>query len=308
MRTRRTAGEIARSLGKEGLRFRTFSVESEGDWSSEDADWNYKDVPHLNHVHSQASTVPAAIGDEFIATINMQKIAGISMPIALANYVASDGSQVYFTTLLCFVLVVETQIGANETSDKGRTRVETTYHIGGPPIAMLAFPLLRRILTANYKVLMSEDLPMREQRGTLRRAGFKFKSDGRPRTFDETVDLTVTNVVPPPLDQSKEVTVDLALLAVEGSTFTVGEGPQGLRFVRGSGQEMMIFQRHCDHEGACLDAAAVAGSCLICPWHAKRVKPLAIVMLDAAEPQRLQIGHDYGIFVEKERCTITGIS
>ena len=309
MNTRRTAPELVRSAGRYGLRFKSFTLVSEGNWTSEDADWNYKDVPHLNLVHSQADAIGVAIEDDIIATLNFQRIARIPMPIALANYVASDGSQVYYTTLLCFVLVVETRISEHPQSENGlgRAKVETTYHVGGPPVAIWLFPLLRRVLTANYRVLMSEDLPMREQRGRLRNAGYRFASDGRPRTFSETTDLTIANVIPPSPHEAKSVTVDLKLLTSEGTTMTVGEGPGGLRLVRGVGDEVMIFDRVCNHEGACLDSAMLSNGCLVCPWHAKRVKALGKVLLGVSSVQQLSIAPNYEIVFENGSLSITGL-
>ncbi len=270
------AGQIAQGLGRLGLTFRSFTVASEGAWSTEDADWNYKDIPHFNVVHSLTRSVPAVIDDEFFAAVHMQRIAGIPVPIALADYVTTEGVQVYFTTLVCFVLVVETRIVSLAASDAAETstRVETTYHVGGPRLAMAAFPLIRRILKANYKTLMAEDLPMREQRGRLRRAGYSFASDGRPRTFVETTDLTIENVKDPPPRQAPPVVVDLAELEPAGASVVVGEGPAGLRLLHGQGSEVLVFDRVCTHEGAGLDEALPGRDCLVCPWHAKRVRPL----------------------------------
>ncbi len=307
MTIRRTAPELVRALGRHGLHFRSFTVESEGPWTVEDADWNYKDVPHLNEVHTNARAVGAAIGDDLATTLNLQKTLGVAMPIAVANYVASDGTQVYYTTMLCFVLVVETRMSDNGHDGAGRRcRVQTTYHVGGPRVALWAFPLLRRILTSNYRVLMSEDLPMREQRGRLRRAGYSFASDGRPRTFAETVDLTVRNVVAPDLVGDKVLDIDLGTLD-EGSTITAGTGPDGLRIVRTDGAVLSIFTRVCDHEGASLDCAVFTGEVLVCPWHAKRVKPLATVRLGERDRQELTVGPGYEIVIDQGRMTIAGL-
>jgi hypothetical protein len=291
------------------MRFRSFSVGSEGAWTAEDADWNYKDIPHLNQVHSQAWAYGTAIDDDFIATINLQKIAGIQMPIALANYDASDGSQVYYSTLLCFVLIIETRLSDVQNADDAsiRGRAETTYHIGGPRFAMWLFPLLKRVLIANYKVLMSEDLPMREQRGRLRQAGFRFASDGRTRTFAETTDLTVVNVIPPSIRKGDSCTVDISTLRTEGSTVVAGHGPGGLRLVRGNDSEVMIFDRVCSHEGAALDDAVFQNGCLVCPWHAKRIKPLARVQIGSASTQRLSLDSGCEITIEQDSCSITGL-
>ncbi len=306
MSVRRTAPELVRSASRFGLRFKSFSLVSEGTWTDEDADWNYKDVPHLNQVHSQADTVPATIGDDFIATINFQKIAGIPVPIALANYVASDGTQVYYTTLACFVLIVETAIGDSTQSGSIRSRVETTYHIGGPSGAIWLYPILRRILTANYKVLMSEDLPMRAQRGRLRLAGYSFASDGRPRTFAETTDLTVKNVIPPTPTSSHPVTVDLRRLEPEG-TVIVGDSTAGFRLIRTADKEVAVFDRVCDHEGACLDSAAATRNSLVCPWHAKRVKPLGTIELGVPGVQQLNLRPGCDLVAEGDVLTFTGM-
>jgi hypothetical protein len=309
MSIRHTAPELVRTASRYGLRFKAFTLSSEGHWTPEDSDWNYKDVPHLNQVHSQADAVAAAIGEDVISSINFQKIAGIPVPIAVANYVASDGSQVYYTTLACYVLIVSTQIGEDERDTFGEiwSNVETTYHIGGPKFAMWLFPLLRRILTSNYKVLMSEDLPMREQRGLLRAAGYRFASDGRARTFSETTDLTVENVIRPPTPDDKNVRVDLRPLTAEGSSIIVGASPGGLRLVHLANHEISIFERVCVHEGACLDAAAVSHGSVICPWHAKRVKPIAKFILGSEAPQRLLIGHDREVLVNGLSLIVTGV-
>jgi nitrite reductase/ring-hydroxylating ferredoxin subunit len=308
MSTRRSAADLSRGLERHGLVVKSFVVSSEGEWSSEDADWNYKDVPHLNEVHTLARTVPAAIEDEVIATVNIQRIAGLPMPIALANYVAPDGSQVYYTTLFVFVLVVETRIVDTEPDLVAcRAKVETTYRIGGPKLLMWLFPVLRRLLTKNYRVLMSEDLPMREQRGQLRRAGYRFRSDGRPRTFSETTDLTVANVIAPEPDLSDRASVDLADLAEAGDAVVVGLGVAGIRLVRGTGSEVLVFDRVCSHEGACLDSARLAGSSLVCPWHAKRIKPLETFRTDDPEPRQIRLQSGVLMEVEGTRCSFRGI-
>jgi nitrite reductase/ring-hydroxylating ferredoxin subunit len=103
------------------------------------------------------------------------------------------------------------------------------------------------------------------------------------------------------------ITIDLDTLG-EGSTITAGSGPDGLRIVRMTGQEILIFSRVCDHEGASLDGASLKGGCLTCPWHAKRVKPLATVRLDAPSRQVLEIGPGYKIVIEDRRITVAGVS
>jgi Rieske [2Fe-2S] domain len=304
-----TAAQMAQGLGRLGLTFRSFTMATEGAWSSEDADWNYKDIPHFNVVHTLTRSVPAVIDDKIFAAIHMQRIAGIPVPIALADYVTSEGVQVYFTTLLCFVLVIETRIVPLSPASRSepRARVETTYNVGGPRLAMVAFPLIRRILKANYRTLMAEDLPMREQRGRLRRAGYSFASDGRPRTFAETSDLTIENVIPPSRRSDVGTAVEVAGLNTPGASVLVGEGSTGIRLLRGPGSQVLVFDRVCSHEGANLDHVPLGRDCLVCPWHAKRVRPL--VSLDIADPtpRRVAAGPHVTIEIDGDHLIVTGV-
>jgi Rieske 2Fe-2S protein len=305
----KSAADVARSLERHKLVFREIDVASEGIWSPEDADWNYKDIPHLNEVHALAETVPALIGDDLICTVNIQKMFGIPMPIALVNYVTADGTQVYYTTLLFFVLLVETRIVPLPAGDGEpcRTRAETKYRVGGPRLLQWLFPIVRRTLLANYKVLMSEDLPMRERRGQLRGAGYSFVSDGRARTFAETTDLTVSNVIPPPVSDA-EVTADLSPLNTPGSSVLLGRGPGGLRLVRGETAEILVYDRVCSHEGACLDEARLAGQVVVCPWHAKRVKPLATFAAGLSDLQSVDLGDGRSLEVSGTTLRAVGLT
>jgi hypothetical protein len=304
-----TAAQMAQGLGRLGLTFRSFTMATEGAWSSEDADWNYKDIPHFNVVHSLTRSVPAVIDDKIFAAVHMQRIAGIPVPIALADYVTTEGVQVYFTTLVCFVLVIETKIiplpptGASQA----HTRVETTYNVGGPRLAMVAFPLIRRILKANYKTLMAEDLPMREQRGRLRQAGYSFVSDGQPRTFAETSDLTIENVIPPTRRSDVGIVVDVAALEAPGASVLVGEGFTGMRLLRGPGSQLLVFDRVCSHEGANLDHVPLGRDCLVCPWHAKRVRPLVTLDIADRSPRRVAAGPHGTIEIDGEHLIVTGV-
>ena len=282
---RTSADALVRQLANAGYTVRAFSVASTGKYAIEDADWNYKDIPHLNIVHTQVRTMIGTWDDDAITTVNLQRILGIPFPLVVVNYATGNDSQTYFTTFGPYVLVVHTRY---EAIAPNRTKVVTTYHVAGSRLTMLAFPLLRRALANNYRVLMSEDTPMRDQRGRLRERGFGFRSDGRPRTFPETANLQVTNVIVPERFGSATQTVALDRLADEGSSVLVGESDdRGLRLVRQS-KEILAFPRFCDHEGASLDCGSIRNGRLRCPWHAKLVAPL--VRLSLETPSEVRAG------------------
>ena len=272
---RATCDGLVRQLESNGYTVCTFSVSSTGAYALADADWNYKDVPHLNVIHTQVRALLGTVDDQVITTINLQKILGMAWPLTLVNYASSDTAQTYFTSLGPFVLVVHTQydaLGPNET------KVTTTYNVGATGLMRLAFPFIRRVLTKNYKQLMLEDLPMRERRGELRARGFRFRSDGRSRTFPETMNLLVSNVVPPERTRVRTETVRLDELAQRGSVFVGPDDDRGVRLVK-QDDELLVMPRFCDHEGAGLDCAVVKNGRLSCPWHGKNILPLARIAL-----------------------------
>src|SRR3990167_9913240 len=104
-----TKDQLITSLKKEGLVFTDFSLTHEGKYAIDDADWNYKDVPHLHHVHELVEANFAVMGDDVINTINTQKILGIKMPLAVVNYESGKNEQTYYTCLFFFVLIVQTR-------------------------------------------------------------------------------------------------------------------------------------------------------------------------------------------------------
>ena len=105
---RSTQKELINGLEKHGLKFSQFEFTHEGDYLPTDADWNYKDVPHLNLVHELVDATYGAIGDDSIATINMQKILGIRFPLTVFNYQSGPNQQTYFANFFVFQLVIET--------------------------------------------------------------------------------------------------------------------------------------------------------------------------------------------------------
>jgi len=50
-------------LAQEAVQFKSFTLTSEGRYSALDADWNYKDIPHLTMVHDLVDAYPTVIND-----------------------------------------------------------------------------------------------------------------------------------------------------------------------------------------------------------------------------------------------------
>lgn len=268
-----TSHQLTKSLEKLGLKFKSFQLSHRGHYSVRDADWNYKDVPHLAVVHKLVDAALASVTDKHAASINMQKILGMRFPVTVFNYHPKAGAQTYFTTLFFYVLVIETkpiEISANETE------VVTTYNIGATGYWMLFFPILKWLLTRNYRDLMSTDIPMRERRGQLRDWGFGFKYDTEECGFEGTIDISKTNAWPGPGLGTEPRTFEVAVAELEqkGEVFMGRSDQYGIRLKHVNGK-VSVFPRLCPHEGACLDESPCQNNIVRCPWHLRPFRPLS---------------------------------
>jgi nitrite reductase/ring-hydroxylating ferredoxin subunit len=301
----RTQDEIMAMLRAEGVTFRTFDCVNEGDYAPEDAAWNYMDIPHLTYVHKQVDGVLTLAADQLTGSIFFQKIPFFRLPLTVLIYQTKPNAITYYTSFSFFLVVIETTW---EAIGKVRTRVTTRYAVGWTSwLAGLAYPLIKRLLVRNYGILMSEDLPMRFQRGALRKRGYDFRMSGPVPSFIESRKIMQQNVVVPeqnviaPADAPRWDDVALGFADLTpGSVRLVGAPDHlGLAVTR-VGDAVQVFPRLCPHEGAGLDDAArqcagkvhgpaagqtgsLAESCVVqCPWHGRKFRPLLSVPLPAA--------------------------
>ena len=83
---KRSKEQLIERLKVENFVFSEFSLSHEGEYSVSDADWNYKDIPHLHYVHRLAEAAPAYVDDDKIASIVVQKIPGFVIPLSVFIY------------------------------------------------------------------------------------------------------------------------------------------------------------------------------------------------------------------------------
>jgi len=126
---------LKKTLGNEGVNFKTFKLFSEGRFSFVDADWNYKDIPHLHYVHDLVESHIAFADHDIVTNISFQKIPPFfRIPISITNYDYDKDTQIYYTSFLFYILLVETKIVKVK---ENFTRVETRYNIGSTSKFML---------------------------------------------------------------------------------------------------------------------------------------------------------------------------
>ena len=160
--------EMVVSLEEQNYSFSYFNADTEGDYFPDDADWNYKDIIHPKQIHSGFNGLQAYASDDIACAINLQKIPffGISIPLLVINYEYSKFNQTYFTSFGPYIILINTIIKRN---DLGRTVVKTLYAVGSKGIFKILHKILGKAILKNYKKLMSEDLPMRNRKGELRK-------------------------------------------------------------------------------------------------------------------------------------------
>jgi nitrite reductase/ring-hydroxylating ferredoxin subunit len=309
---------LVATLSSNGFRFRQFECISEGEYSPRDAEWNYMDVPHLRYVHKQVDGWATFLADTVSASVFLQKVPLFCLPLTVTQYKTSPNSITYYTSFSFYLVIVET---AWSEIASGRTRVTTTYAVGWiGRILGVGYPLIRWLLTRNYRILMSEDLPMREQRGMLRSKGygFVFPEDGpsflySKKIMEQNVVVPDQNVIAPPaVPRWNDVTLGLADVQ-DGGVVTIGEANHvGLSVLR-TGDVLQFFPRLCPHEGANLDGEVRAcgsaegradSSCVIqCPWHGRKFSPILSVRLPVENANYETEWHAFAVAADTVRIS-----
>ena len=113
---------------KKGFKFRNFTLSFIGDYLPDDADWNYKDIRHLNIVHKTLYGIQAINTRDVMCNINLQKIPvlGIEIPMTLFQYDAKKNNPIYISTLGPYVIIVNTIFDINE---KNQTKISTLFQL-----------------------------------------------------------------------------------------------------------------------------------------------------------------------------------
>jgi hypothetical protein len=262
-----------------------------------DWDWNQRDLPHIPFIHGGFRLVPGAVDDGLVSGVYVQRILGVRLPLAVSYHHLSESprSRVYAAAMGPILVVV----GADLEPIAGGTRVSTVYSLGSLPAVRLILPLAEIVLRRNYARLTKEDEPMRERRRTLRAWGYRF-ADAEGPSYARSLDVTRSNVVAPPGEARPE---RVAIGEHDREVHLGRDDHLGLRVVVDrAASRLRVYPRMCPHEGASLDGCAERGSALRCPWHGRRITPLATFDLTAPGPEVRETPHHR---LSLSRCTLT---
>ncbi|MBT3508677.1 MAG: Rieske 2Fe-2S domain-containing protein [Nitrospina sp.] len=274
-------------LGKEGIEekikssgyvFSHFTMVEEGNFSLEDADWNYRDLLHIPFWHKIDYTVAHA--EENVCTAFwMTKILGIPLPMMLMSYRPTPNS--HSATTAFFFIVVISFVTFEEITPY-RTRTTSRYSFGVPRWLRWMAPLLVMYFKSSCKRLATEDIPIRERRCELRKLGYSFLSDDLNTGFEKSMDLDLINVIPPKdLPEKNELELSLEEIFKTSDTYLLGtDDIYGLRLIKDK-EKLNIFPRMCDHEGMSLDNSRCIKNRIKCPVHGKAFRPLTSLEINS---------------------------
>jgi Rieske [2Fe-2S] domain len=291
-----TRAQIVAGFEERGFAFRSFELVEESPHALGDWDWNQRDLPHIPHIHGGFRFFVTRVDEESAAGFYLQRVLGVPVPLGVRFENDARGGRVYQTALGPFALVIEASLAPAAAG----TRVRTAYSLGAARGFRWILPWAERLLRRNHERLHDEDEPMRRRRSQLRAWGYRFAVDETGAGYRRSLDLSRANVIPPP---SRAVERELALddgghsAGDGGASKSIGTAGQsgggdaewrvgrddhlGLRVTR-DGRCLRVFERMCRHEGASLDACPVEKGRLVCPWHGRRIAPVATLELDGA--------------------------
>ena len=271
-----TADQIISKLEKFGFKKTKFAVKTVGKYAGLDSDWNYKDIPHVHNVHSQIDqSIPISIGDKYVSLINLQRIPfiRITLPLTVTIYEYSRFNIIYLSSFGPYTIVINTKI---LELDNNKCETTTEYTILTKGLFSLFFPFIKKMLLKNYSKLMSEDVPMRDQRGILRENDHFFFIPDESYSFDFTTEVFRNNVR---LGRGKNRRLTFSKKNIfKNKPDTVGENNGILSFFITYEENINIWPKTCPHEGADLNKECLKKNKLSCPWHGRSFNP--IISLD----------------------------
>ena len=272
-------------LVRNGYQSIGLSLETSGPYTAKDSEWNYSDIPHLNYIHTRVEGYAFSVSRRHISNIFLQKIGPFTLPASVSILHEQPEIHEYVMTILNIMIHVNTK--HIQKTNECLTTTDYSFCYKGL-LGLIICRLARRATRNNYKVLMSEDRPMRLQRGALRQRGIAFALDERDIVgFSDTQDITLNHVdasASPQARQSWSASID-------DSVGYANDHDHLLQLVWRHNC-LQVFPLVCPHEGADLSGQLSNQDCnpkqaIICPWHGRAIKYLLEVSLLTYAAHRL---------------------
>lgn len=280
-----TIDNIAKRMAMMGYVSSSTNVSTTGEYLVEDAMWNTMDLRHADKLHPQvAKNSPFFVDHHICCYVIHIKVLGVAVPIIGMTYLVNERA-LGAVLNLPFGFLVKSDIECTQDSET-KTTVRVCYTILSHRFLKFMHGLIALSLKSNFKLLMKDDVPMRERRMELRRMGFHSIQD--QCSFLNPLDISRNNIR---FDrdqahgnrEEKEISISLDELGA-GSRVRIELTPEKSFFIIREKQELLVFPSYCPHEGAKLDGAQCQNERVICPWHGRRLDPLCrFEMVDGAD-------------------------
>ena len=304
---RTSAEKLVSFYEKNGYTFSSFTTEFECPYSASDGSWNYRDFPHLYHVHdllvsdgrgslfwrmNRISNGYSMIGDDHLNLISSQNFMGINIPVLTNNYATSPLSHTYCTTWMFFIIVIKTYF---EELSPNSTKAITDHYVGSSRIFKFMHPILCRLLRKYLSNVTLSDAPVRERRGQLRDWGYSFHGEEQGHSFEKSLNINCSNVILPAQNTNGRVPAKLEIAEIlpnDGEYLFNRDDHLGAQLVR-SGNDLFIYPRMCPHDGASLDRKCFLGG-----------KDMAISALSGNRPRDIPIPGKKGFKIVPKKFLI----
>ena len=126
------------------------------------------------------------------------------------------------------------------------------------------------MILKNNKLLMSEDVPMRERRYELRKSKHSFYNPTSTYSFKFTEEIFRANVYIKGENNYVDISNSDLLNSVDGDILGRKSGILSF-FVKDDNGNKSIWPTTCPHEGAKMNKDCIVRSRILCPWHHRRI-------------------------------------
>ena len=252
---------VRKFLVKRNFKFLSLDLETIGDYSPHDSEWNYGDVLHFPYIHKVFDQKILNLSDKANTSYFMQKVPFLSNPIIIYQEHNKKDTHEYLSSSYGITISIITKHLSHNT----RARTTTNYHFYYAGFFGYLVAFFARFMTKiNYKKVIDEDMPMRLQRGKLRKSNkIDFRHDDILITPISTSNTSDNNVsIKDNIYFSKMVNISQDMKEINFDDVF-------LKLVVNN-NIAHVYPTICPHEGSPLVSKEIE---FRCQWHGRLIKP-----------------------------------
>jgi len=252
---------VRKFLNHSGYKFLSLDLETIGEWSPHDSEWNYSDALHFPYIHKSFSQKILNICSETNTSLFVQNLFFLKNPVIIYQEHKTKDSHEYLASSYGITISIVTR----HLTHKQGAITKTNYQFFYSGFIGLLIAFSAKIATKNnYKKVISEDMPMRAQRGILRKTkNIFFKSDKNIVTPNSTLNPMDNNVF-----LRSGIILKKRFILDDDFSSKIFEKV----FLRVSKEKnkIIILPTICPHEGSPLSDSDCH---MRCKWHGRKIIP-----------------------------------